>query len=60
VVVVPTGEPPTLEELRRHLLGEGLAAFKLPDRLEVRDALPMTGVGKVDKPALAASLDRGI
>ncbi|GGU47419.1 2,3-dihydroxybenzoate-AMP ligase [Streptomyces albospinus] len=41
-----------LRELRRFLEQQGLAAFKFPERLEVVDALPLTGIGKIDKKAL--------
>ena len=37
---------PTLLEER------GIARFKLPERLEVLDALPLTSVGKISKAAL--------
>lgn len=47
---------PDLAELRDFLTSRGLAAFKLPDRLAVVDALPCTGVGKLDRRALAARL----
>ncbi|GLZ28445.1 2,3-dihydroxybenzoate-AMP ligase [Lentzea sp. NBRC 105346] len=51
--VVPAGDDrPRLPELRRFLGGRGLAAFKLPARVEFVDALPMKGVGKIDKVAL--------
>jgi 2,3-dihydroxybenzoate-AMP ligase len=32
----------------------GVARFKLPERLELVDELPLTKVGKVDKKALRA------
>lgn len=51
--VRPVGEPPTLVELRRALHARGIADYKLPDRLEIVDDLPLTGLGKVDKKALA-------
>ncbi|MGQ4271652.1 AMP-binding protein [Nocardiopsis changdeensis] len=57
-VVVPGGGPAeaaerlTLRGLRAFLRGEGVAAFKLPDRVVVLDALPTVGIGKVDKEAL--------
>lgn len=54
--VVPRGAPPTLPELVRFLRERGLAGYKLPDRLEVVDAFPGTGVGKVSKKELAAAL----
>ena len=38
--------------LRKFLRGLGLAEYKLPDRFEHIDALPMTAVGKVDKNRL--------
>ncbi|MFD7666487.1 (2,3-dihydroxybenzoyl)adenylate synthase [Streptomyces sp. NPDC059788] len=41
-----------LRELRRFLEQQGLAAFKFPERLEIVDALPLTGIGKIDKKAL--------
>ncbi|MDH6577815.1 AMP-binding protein [Kitasatospora sp. MAP5-34] len=54
--VVPQGTPPALGELAAFLRGRGLAAYKLPDRLEVVDVLPRTGVGKVDKRELATGI----
>jgi non-ribosomal peptide synthetase component E (peptide arylation enzyme) len=41
-----------LFELRRFLADDGVAAYKLPDRLKIIDELPVTAVGKVDKTAL--------
>lgn len=38
--------------LRKFLRGLGLADYKLPDRFERLDALPLTAVGKVDKNLL--------
>jgi non-ribosomal peptide synthetase component E (peptide arylation enzyme) len=43
---------PTLEQLRTHLLDLGMARFKLPERLELRGALPRTASGKVQKASL--------
>jgi 2,3-dihydroxybenzoate-AMP ligase len=57
-VIVASGPAPTLAELKDFLAGRGLAEFKLPDRIEVVDALPQTNVGKVDKRALAARVRR--
>ncbi|MEF2529122.1 MULTISPECIES: (2,3-dihydroxybenzoyl)adenylate synthase [Streptomyces] len=54
--VVPDGEPPTLAGLKQALQLRGLADYKLPDRLELVDAFPLTGLGKVDKKTLAAGL----
>jgi acyl-CoA synthetase (AMP-forming)/AMP-acid ligase II len=54
-VVVPRhpARPPTLDELRR-FAAERLAHDKLPERLVVLDALPLTSMEKVDKRALTA------
>jgi 2,3-dihydroxybenzoate-AMP ligase len=57
-VVVPAGAPPDLAGMREFLSDAGLADFKLPDRLELVDELPMTPVGKVDKATLRARYDR--
>lgn len=54
--VVPGGRPPRLVELKRMLLERGLAEYKLPDRLEVYDTFPLTGLGKVDKKLLVADV----
>jgi 2,3-dihydroxybenzoate-AMP ligase len=53
--VIPGEKPPSLRELRDFLAGRGLAAFKLPDQLELIGSFPCTPVGKVDKAALRAS-----
>lgn len=45
-----------LDQLREFMRQQGIAAFKLPERLEVMDSLPMTKVGKIDKRALRESL----
>lgn len=44
--------------LRKFLRGRGVAEFKLPDRVEQLDALPMTAVGKIDKQGLRARIAR--
>ena len=38
--------------IRRFLREQGVAEFKLPDRVECLEALPLTPVGKVDKKQL--------
>jgi cyclohexanecarboxylate-CoA ligase/acyl-CoA synthetase len=48
--VVPAGDPPTLGELTDFLRHERrIAVTKLPERLEIVEALPMTATGKVRK-----------
>lgn len=54
--VVPEGTAPTLVQLRGALRGQGIADYKLPDRLEIVSQLPVTGLGKIDKKLLAAEL----
>ncbi|QLH25378.1 hypothetical protein [Streptomyces sp. Rer75] len=56
VYVVPTGRPPTLAELRELMKSRGVAGYKLPDRLELVDTFPLTGLGKIDKKVLAARI----
>jgi 2,3-dihydroxybenzoate-AMP ligase len=49
-VIPRPGTEPTLAELTRFLSEDKrIARFKLPERLELRDRLPMTAVGKVSK-----------
>ena len=49
VVPAPGAEPLTFDEMREHLLGAGLITRKLPEQLEVVDALPRNASGKVVK-----------
>jgi cyclohexanecarboxylate-CoA ligase len=51
-VVVPAGEPPTLDELRDRLREAGVTGVFWPERLELLDALPRTAIGKVRKVEL--------
>ena len=46
----------TLDELVTFLLDFEIAKFKLPERLEFFDSLPLSGFGKVSKKELAARL----
>lgn len=51
--VVPDGEnPPDLGAIRRHLESRGLARYKLPERLELLDTMPLIGVGKINRTEL--------
>jgi 2,3-dihydroxybenzoate-AMP ligase len=71
VVPLPaTGDPaqggrPRAVDLRRHLNGHGLAAYKMPDEFHLVDTLPETAVGKIDRvrlggrrPSSRAPIDR--
>ncbi|MET9423799.1 AMP-binding protein [Streptomyces sp. NPDC006540] len=56
IVPAPGRTAPPTAALRRLLRARGLADYKLPDRVEVVDAFPLTGLNKVDKKALAADI----
>jgi O-succinylbenzoic acid--CoA ligase len=55
-LVVPAGEPPSLEQLRAHL-ADRLASFAHPRALRIVDALPLTAAGKLDRRAARALLE---
>ncbi|MFL1674999.1 (2,3-dihydroxybenzoyl)adenylate synthase [Paenibacillus dendritiformis] len=51
--VIPyPSSPLTAAELKAFLRERGVAAYKIPDRVEFTDSFPKTGVGKVSKKAL--------
>jgi 2,3-dihydroxybenzoate-AMP ligase len=52
--------PIDLSGLRAFLTEQGIAGFKLPDRLETVPSLPQTTVGKIDKKQLRASAISGL
>ncbi len=47
---------PTSGELLAFLRGRRLAAYKIPDRLELVDAFPVVGIGKTSKRDLRAAI----
>jgi 2,3-dihydroxybenzoate-AMP ligase len=55
-VVLRPGRQLGFDELAAFLLDFGIAKFKLPERLEFFDSLPLSGFGKVSKKDLAARL----
>ena len=55
-VTLLVGDPLTLEDVREFMTGQGLAAFKLPERIEIVDSMPLTKVGKIDKRALREAI----
>ncbi|HVE91026.1 MAG TPA: long-chain fatty acid--CoA ligase [Actinomycetota bacterium] len=55
IVVPRPGESPTAEEILGHL-GESVAKWQLPDRVEFVEEIPKTSVGKFDKKALREKL----
>jgi 2,3-dihydroxybenzoate-AMP ligase len=60
LIVTDGAERPTVASVAAFLLGKGLAKFKLPERVEVVDAFPLTNVGKVSKKALRADIEQKI
>jgi acyl-CoA synthetase (AMP-forming)/AMP-acid ligase II len=56
VVRVVPGHTLGLQDVAAHLRGAGLMVQKVPERLEVVDELPKSGLGKVNKLALRQQL----
>jgi 2,3-dihydroxybenzoate-AMP ligase len=56
--IIPRETAPTAATLTSFLRERGLAAYKIPDRVEFVTAFPQTGVGKVSKKALRETLTR--
>ena len=52
VIARPGHATPNLKELGEFMLAQGIAKYKLPERLESIDAFPVTSVGKADKARL--------
>lgn len=55
-VVVPDGAPPTLRELRDHLLGRGVPPAHLPAELVLMGGLPRTETGELRRRSLQDTL----
>ena len=51
-VIPKPGQDFTFEEMISFLKGKSIASYKLPERLEIVDSLPMVGEQKVDKKVL--------
>jgi acyl-CoA synthetase (AMP-forming)/AMP-acid ligase II len=56
VVVPRPGRGVTLPDIVKHLTDQDIASYKLPERLEVREALPRNPVGKILKRSLRDEL----
>ncbi|MGP4017121.1 (2,3-dihydroxybenzoyl)adenylate synthase [Saccharopolyspora sp. 5N708] len=56
--VVPRGTTPKARELIKFVRERGLAAYKVPDRVEFVEQFPQTGVGKVSKRDLREAISR--
>src|SRR5206468_3952100 len=59
-VIPKPGRALTLKELTAFLLDKGLAKFKLPERLELTDDLPLSKFGKVAKNVLTKQLAESV
>jgi non-ribosomal peptide synthetase component E (peptide arylation enzyme) len=53
--VVPRGEAPTLDHLLA-FLGDSVATYKLPERLELFEQFPFTPTGKIQRHALVRAV----
>lgn len=59
--VLKTGETLTKEEMVAFLKAKKLSAYKLPERLEIIDAMPTVGdSGKVDKKVLKSDIEKKV
>ena len=56
VIVPGPDSPPDVDELRRILVDLGVAKFKVPERVEIWDALPKNDAGKILKHQIRAAL----
>ncbi|MGW6902211.1 (2,3-dihydroxybenzoyl)adenylate synthase [Streptomyces sp. NPDC054919] len=57
LVLEPGATPPTVQSLGDFLLSQGLAKYKLPERVEVLPALPLSNVGKISKKTLREDIE---
>ncbi|MEC0180495.1 (2,3-dihydroxybenzoyl)adenylate synthase [Paenibacillus peoriae] len=58
--IIPYEMVPTVTELKNFLRERGLAAYKIPDRIEFISVFPQTSVGKVSKKALREMITQQI
>lgn len=58
VVLAPDADQLTLADVADYLRAHGVAIQKVPERLEIVSALPMTATGKVQKHVLRAEMSR--
>lgn len=59
-VTLAPGAALSVEGLARFLAERGLARFKLPERVEVIEAMPLTNVGKIKKAELKRAIESRI
>jgi 2,3-dihydroxybenzoate-AMP ligase len=58
LVLEPNSARLDVASLAAFLTSQGLAKYKLPERVEIAESLPLTNVGKLSKKALRADLNR--
>jgi cyclohexanecarboxylate-CoA ligase len=56
IVPKDAGDPPTMQDVREHCKRVGLMTQKIPERLEIIDAMPRNPSGKVPKHELRARI----
>lgn len=58
IFIIPRAgfQVPDVKELAALLTSLGLAKYKCPERIEITDTFPVTGVRKLDKPALKKAI----
>ncbi len=54
--VIARGQVPAVGDLKMFLRDRGIAAYKIPDRIEFIESFPQTGVGKVSKKELRKAI----
>ena len=57
-MIVPDGEPPTLDELTGYLDEVGVSWLHWPDRIEIREQLPRNSMGKLQRTVLRQELQQ--
>ncbi|MCX5857698.1 MAG: fatty acid--CoA ligase family protein, partial [Deltaproteobacteria bacterium] len=59
IYVVPKpGESPTLDEVKAYMQEKGIAVYKVPERLEIVEAIPRNPVGKILKKVLREDIKK--
>ncbi len=56
-VALKPGQSFSMEEMINYLKDRNIALYKLPERLEIRDSLPVLGEQKIDKKVLVQDLN---
>ncbi|ADG80263.1 AMP-dependent synthetase and ligase OS=Tsukamurella paurometabola (strain ATCC 8368 / DSM /CCUG 35730 / CIP 100753 / JCM 10117 / KCTC 9821 / NBRC 16120/ NCIMB 702349 / NCTC 13040) OX=521096 GN=Tpau_3685 PE=4 SV=1 [Tsukamurella paurometabola] len=56
ILGAPGEDRPTVPQLKKFVRERGVAAYKVPDRIEFVDAFPTTGVGKISRRELRRAL----